>query len=32
MGLWKSEEDKLNRSGRKWKESLNYMPYRYAEL
>lgn len=32
MGLWKSEEDKLNRSGRKWKESLNYMSYRYAEL
>lgn len=32
MGLWKSEEDKLNRSRRKWKGSLNYMPYRYAEL
>lgn len=32
MGLWKSEEDKLNKSGRKWKESVDYLPYRYAEL
>lgn len=30
--MWKSEEDKLNKSGRKWKPSLNYMPYRCAEL
>ena len=30
--MWKSEEDKLNKSGRKWKPSPDYMPYRYAEL
>lgn len=30
--LWKNEEDKLNKSGRKWKESPDYMPYRCAEL
>ena len=30
--MWKSEEDKLNKSGRKWKPSLDYMPYRCAEL
>lgn len=30
--LWKSEEDKLIRSRRKWKPSSNYMPYRCAEL
>ena len=29
--LWKSEEDKLIKSGRKWAES-EYMPYRCAEL
>lgn len=30
--MWKSEEDKLNKSGRKWKPSPDYMPYRCAEL
>ena len=30
--MWKDEEDKLNKSGRKWKPSLGYMPYRCAEL
>ncbi len=30
--LWKSEEDKLNKSGRKWAPSTNQMPYRCAEL
>ena len=29
--LWKSEYDKLMKSGRKWVES-DYIPYRYAEL
>ena len=29
--LWKSEEDKLIKSGRKWAEC-DYIPYRYAEL
>ena len=29
--LWKSEYDKLMKSGRKWAES-DYIPYRYAEL
>lgn len=29
--LYKSEEDKLNKSGRKWAET-DYIPYRYAEL
>lgn len=31
MALWKSEEEKLKKSGRKWAES-DYLPYRYAEL
>lgn len=30
--LWKSEEDKLIKSGRRWAESQNKMPYRCAEL
>ena len=30
--MWKAEEEKLNKSGRKWKPSQNYMPYRCAEL
>lgn len=30
--MWKSEEDKLNKSGRKWKPSKDYLPYRCAEL
>lgn len=30
--MWKSEEDKLKRSGRKWQPSPDYMPYRCAEL
>lgn len=30
--LWKSEEDKLIKSGRKWAECDEYLPYRYAEL
>lgn len=30
--LWKSEEDKLMKSGRKWAECDEYLPYRYAEL
>lgn len=30
--MWKEEEDKLNKSGRKWKESKNNLSYRYAEL
>ena len=29
--LWKDEENKLIRSGRKWAEC-DYIPYRYAEL
>ena len=29
--LWKSEEEKLIKSGRKWAEC-DYIPYRYAEL
>ena len=29
--LWEKVENKLNKSGRKWKES-EYMPYRCAEL
>lgn len=29
--LWKSEEDKLIKSGRKWAAS-DYVPYRFAEL
>lgn len=29
--LWKSEYDKLMKSGRKWAES-DHIPYRYAEL
>ena len=32
MQLWKDVEDKLNRSKRKWNPSLDYMPYRCAEL
>lgn len=31
MSLWKSEEEKLKKSGRKWAES-DYLSYRYAEL
>lgn len=30
--LWKEEEDKLVKSGRKWAESKSWMPYRCAEL
>lgn len=30
--LWKSEEDKLIKSGRKWTPSTDKMPYRCAEL
>lgn len=30
--LWKSEEDKLVKSGRKWASSTDMMPYRCAEL
>ena len=30
--LWKSEEDKLIKSGRKWAPSTDRMPYRCAEL
>lgn len=29
--MWKSEQEKLNKSGRKWAES-DFLPYRYAEL
>lgn len=29
--LWKNEEDKLIKSGRKWAEC-DYIPYRFAEL
>lgn len=32
MGLWKDEENKLNKSKRKWKPSTTLMPYRCAEL
>lgn len=32
MGLWESEYDKLQKSGRKWAESVDRMPYRCAEL
>lgn len=32
MGLWKSELDKLNKSGRTWSESTDYLPYRFSEL
>lgn len=32
MALWKSEEDKLIKSKRKWKPSTDKMPYRCAEL
>jgi hypothetical protein len=32
MQLWKDQEDKLNKSGRKWKPSEIIMPYRCAEL
>ena len=32
MGLWKDLEDKLNKAGRKWEESPDYIPYRYAYL
>lgn len=30
--MWKDEEEKLNKSGRKWKESKGNLSYRYAEL
>ena len=30
--MWESEEQKLIKSGRKWKPSADYMPYRCAEL
>lgn len=30
--MWKSEEEKLNRSGRRWRQSETRMPYRCAEL
>lgn len=30
--MWRSEEDKLTKSGRKWKPSTNSLSYRYAEL
>ena len=30
--LWSEVEEKLNKSGRKWKESTDRMPYRCAEL
>ncbi len=30
--LWRNLENKLAKSGRKWAESPNYMPYRFAEL
>lgn len=30
--MWKDDEEKLNRSGRSWKPSPDYMPYRCAEL
>ena len=30
--MWKDLEDKLNKSGRKWLPSKNWLPYRYAEL
>lgn len=30
--LWEDEKNKLEKSGRKWKESPDYMPYRCAEL
>ena len=29
--MWKSEQEKLEKSGRKWAES-DFLPYRYAEL
>ena len=29
--MWKSEQEKLDKSGRKWAES-DFLPYRYAEL
>ena len=29
--MWKSEKEKLEKSGRKWEES-DFLPYRYAEL
>lgn len=32
MELWKSELDKLNKSGRTWAKSTDYFPSRYAEL
>lgn len=32
MELWKSELDKLNKSGRTWAKSTDYLPYRCAEL
>lgn len=30
--LWGDLENKLNKSGRKWAESSDKLPYRYAEL
>lgn len=30
--MWESMKEKLNKSGRKWKESTDRMPYRCAEL
>ena len=30
--LWQDLEDKLNKSGRKWSPSTDYLPYRFAEL
>lgn len=32
MRLWREEENKLNKSKRKWKPSETIMPYRCAEL